>query len=74
MTNEQFVALFEHLDTWLPENGCDHTLRESMRSAKLNGVDPDRVYEVFPEFGAGCDCEVILNMEELAEEAGLPPA
>ena len=63
MSEEQLAELVDHLDEWLASNTCDRTLRESMRWASERGIDPERVQAGFAEFGGGCDCEVVANMD-----------
>jgi hypothetical protein len=63
MSHKQLAELVDHLDVWLGENACDRTLRESRHWAAEHGLDPDAVEMGLPEFGGGCDCEVVANMD-----------
>jgi hypothetical protein len=63
MTETELAELVDHLDEWLGSNECDRTLGESCRWAAARGMDPERVAAGLPEFGGGCDCEVLANMD-----------
>ena len=64
MSPELFQLLFDFLDEQLEENGCQHrfTLTEAFLEANL--VDSTPVLDWMLENGAGCDCEVLCNIEE----------
>jgi hypothetical protein len=58
-------ALLEHLDEALADEGCDHTLRLTARWAAQNNVDAEALATSLAEFGGGCDCEVLANVDPL---------
>lgn len=59
----QLKALLDHLDERLTRADCDHTLRVTEAWAVDNGVDPAKLAESVLEFGGGCDCEVLANVD-----------
>ncbi len=63
MSEAQLAELVDHLDEWLQSNECDGTLAETLKWSEARGLDPDDVRSGFAEFGGGCDCEVVLNMD-----------
>jgi hypothetical protein len=63
MSEAQLAELVDHLDVWLQEHDCDGTLRETAAWSSARGLDPDAVRQGFAEFGGGCDCEVVANMD-----------
>ena len=63
MSEAQLAELVDHLDGWLADHACDGTLRETSAWSAARGLDPDAVRRGFAEFGGGCDCEVVANMD-----------
>jgi hypothetical protein len=63
MSAAQLAELVDHLDDWLSDHSCDGTLAETLRWSAERGLDPEAVRTGFAEFGGGCDCEVVLNMD-----------
>ena len=67
MDKQSFQDLFDYLDEKSIE-GCDNTLRmtvDFLRERQIENID--RVIEWLNDNGAGCDCEVLANIEELFE-------
>lgn len=64
MSPELFQLLFDFLDEQLAEKECRHrfTLTQSFLNAKH--IDAASVLDWMLENGAGCDCEVLYNIEE----------
>jgi hypothetical protein len=62
---EQLRTLIEYLEEALAEEGCDHTLRLTARWAAQKGIDTDALAASLAEFGGGCDCEVLANVDPL---------
>jgi hypothetical protein len=60
---EQLRALLEYLDEALTEESCDHTLRLTARWAAEKDIDADALATSLAEFGGGCDCEVLANVD-----------
>jgi hypothetical protein len=63
MSEAQLAELVDHLDEWLGDHACDGTLRETRAWSAARGLDEEAVQHGFAEFGGGCDCEVVLNMD-----------
>jgi hypothetical protein len=57
-------ALFDHLDTMLGEEGCDHTSRMTQVFLQKRKLDAVRILPWLQEHGGYCDCEVLANVEE----------
>ena len=66
MSEEQLAELVDHLDEWLVGHACDGTLRETCSWSSARGLDPDAVRQGFADYGGGCYCEVVLNMDPSA--------
>jgi hypothetical protein len=62
---EQLRALLDYLDRALAEEGCDHTLRLTGRWAAQKEIDTEALAGSLAEFGGGCDCEVLANVDPL---------
>ena len=61
---DQLESLLDHVDAALDEaGGCDNTPRHTDEWAEQNGVDVDRLHEGLLEFGGGCDCVVLANVD-----------
>lgn len=68
MSRDNFKKLFDHLDTYLNDKGCDDT--NSMTKTFLVQSKIEKVEEVLQwlaEKGGYCDCEVLANVEEQFE-------
>lgn len=68
MSKNLFVDLFDYLDENLEENGCQHDFTLTLSFLEDNNCDVDTVIEWLLENGAGCDCEVLFNIEENFED------
>jgi hypothetical protein len=68
----QLKALLDQLDERLPTEGCDHSLRLTRAWAEENAVDPDALEQSVSEFGGGCDCEVLVNVDPQGQVQGWP--
>jgi Protein of unknown function (DUF2695) len=64
LPDEQMRALFDMLDSELPERGCDHTLRLVREWAERQGIPFDALEAWCKANGGYCDCEVLANCEE----------
>lgn len=71
ISDERFIALYEHLNELVRHNGCSHTLRHTR--AWLQKQEADKTYVVRSEIvraniekivdiGGFCDCEVLMNV------------
>ncbi|RBY84169.1 DUF2695 domain-containing protein [Blastococcus sp. TF02A-26] len=61
---DQLESLLDHVDAALEEaGGCDDSPRFTDEWAEQHGVDVDRLHEGLLEWGGGCDCEVVANVE-----------
>ena len=67
----QLEALLDHVAERLEESGCDHSPRFTEEWAEQNGVDEDQLLDGLLQFGGGCDCEMLMNVEP--EELFAPP-
>ena len=68
MSREIFHELFDYLDERLSEEDCDHNLEMTEEFLKQRNVSIEEVEEWLMKNGGGCDCEVLLNVEELFDE------
>jgi hypothetical protein len=69
LTNDKMRALFDMLDTELPQQGCDHTLRLTRVWLASNRLPIEAVVAWLHENGGYCDCEALANSEEAWREA-----
>jgi hypothetical protein len=65
VSSEAIAGLFDHVDTQLQNDDCDDTLRISIEFAEESNWDVDGVVEWLRSNGGYCDCEVLMNVEEL---------
>ncbi len=64
----KFNSLFDYLDNELGEKECDNNLAMTSTFLKSNNItDIDKIIDWLNENGAGCDCEVLGNVEALFE-------
>ena len=63
LSEGQLDALLDHVASELETDPCDNTLRHTTEWARAAGVDQTRLRDSLIEFGGGCDCEVVLNIE-----------
>lgn len=66
MPEEGFTALFDYLDA--SEEECKGDLRMTIAFLEENDYPVNEVVEWLRHNGAGCDCEVLLNVEEQFED------
>lgn len=64
MSEELFRKLFDYLDEQLGEADCQHDLRFTEAFLSDCDCDAGEVLEWLEDQGAGCDCEVLANIEE----------
>jgi hypothetical protein len=69
LPNPQMQALFDMLDTELPQRGCDHTLRLVRACLSRQRLDVASVEAWLHENGGHCDCEALANSEQAWREA-----
>lgn len=66
-------ALFDHLDRPDPDP-CTHTMRETEAFLRARGLPVESTLRWLASQGAGCDCEVIFNVDaEWGERVGREP-
>ena len=56
-------ALLDDLGEQLDAHGCDHTFRLTERWLKSRDLDAEEVVERYVMLGAGCDCEILANLD-----------
>lgn len=66
MSRDDFKRLFDFLDEKLTDTDCDDRLTLT-KSFLLNNNIPNPVLDWLEENGGHCDCEVLMNVEELFE-------
>jgi hypothetical protein len=62
-------ALFDHVDKPLKSTECDHTLRHALDFVHNNGLPEQAVVGWLKDNHGYCDCETLMNSEEVVEEA-----
>jgi len=68
MECSSFEKLFDFLDTYLEESGCDDTHTLTVKFLEKNKIqDIQTVLQWLAENGGYCDCEILANVEELFE-------
>lgn len=68
MPRELFEKLFDFLDEKSEVYGCQHDFTLTKSFLEENDCDVNAVLDWLVENGAGCDCEVLFNIEELFED------
>ena len=63
ISKASLAGLFDHLDQELAA-GCDHSLRFTRAYLLAHGLPEDDILPWLLEYGGGCDCEVLGNVEE----------
>lgn len=66
--NSELKALFDFLDAPNPEP-CTHTFKLTSLFLKEHKLEIDPMLKWLGENGAGCDCEVIMNVDAQWSEA-----
>lgn len=67
MERELFSQLFDYLDEQLENHKCQNDFTMTEAFLKAHSISAKPVLEWLCENGAGCDCEVLLNVEEMFE-------
>lgn len=62
-------ALFNYVDSRLDSAECDHTLRHVRDFIRSRKLPEDGVVGWLENNGGYCDCEVVMNAEQVVEEA-----
>jgi len=60
--------LFDWVDEHVIDEGCNHTLRHTRKFIRARGLAEEDIVKWLAEYGGGCDCEVILNVEATWKE------
>lgn len=68
MKKNLFYELFDYLNDKSETVKCKHNFSLTNEFLKDKNVDIEKVLEFLQVNGAGCDCEVIFNVEEKFEE------
>jgi hypothetical protein len=63
ISRADLYSLFAWVDGHVMEEGCNHTLRHTREFIRARGLAEEDVLKWLAEYGGGCDCEVILNVE-----------
>lgn len=65
MSREQFLLLFEYLNTELGDKDCDDTNRLTRKFLSQTGIsNSENVLAWLSEKGGYCDCEILANVED----------
>jgi hypothetical protein len=73
ISRRQLKSLFDYLDRPNPP-ACAHTFAETREFLGTQGLPAEQMIDWLQTNGAGCDCEVILNVEaDWGEYAGRTP-
>lgn len=64
-SEQEFLDLFDFLDEKLEKSPCQHDFKLTKKFLKSKLIEFDKHIDFFIEHGGGCDCEVLMNMEEL---------
>lgn len=62
-------ALFDYVDSQLKSAECDNTLRHALDFIRSNGLPEQAVVGWLEDNHGYCDCETLMNSEEVVEEA-----
>jgi hypothetical protein len=62
-------ALFGYVDQQLESMACDNTLRHALDFIRINSLPEQAVVTWLKDNGGYCDCEALMNCEEVVEEA-----
>ena len=68
MERDLFYELFDYFNDKSETVECNHDFSLTNEFLKDKNVDSEKVLEFLQAIGAGCDCEVIFNVEEKFEE------
>jgi Protein of unknown function (DUF2695) len=68
LSREKFNSLFDYLDNELGEQECDNNMAMTLKFLKSNNImEIDKIIDWLNDNGAGCDCEVLGNVEAMFE-------
>ena len=59
----ELLGLFDHRGAALAAS-CDHSLRHTRCSLQARALPEAEIIPWLLEYGGGCDCEVVANVEE----------
>lgn len=62
-------ALFNYVDSHLDSTECDHTLRHVREFIRSHDLPEESVVGWLEGNGGYCDCEAVMNAEQVVEEA-----
>jgi hypothetical protein len=62
-------ALFNYVDSQLDSAECDHTLRQVRDFLRSRELSEEAVVGWLENNGGYCDCEAVMNAEQVVEEA-----
>lgn len=62
-------ALFNYVDSQLDSTECDHTLRHVRDFIRNRELPEETVVSWLESNGGYCDCEAVMNAEQVVEEA-----
>jgi hypothetical protein len=62
LSKDELKGLFDYLDRPNPDP-CTHTFKETEQYLAKTGLDKNTIIPWLQEHGAGCDCEVIFNVD-----------
>jgi len=65
---ETFQKLFDYLDKQSEEKECNHNFDLTLEFLMSHHISAEPLLNWLRENGAGCDCEIIFNIEEQFEE------
>ncbi|MDE7181671.1 MAG: DUF2695 domain-containing protein [Clostridia bacterium] len=68
MPKEAFYELFDYLDKQLETRDCKYNFEMTEEFLSAHNQPKDKVLSWLMDNGAGCDCEVLMNVEERFEE------
>ena len=63
LSKTDLKALFDWLDE-TADQGCDGTLRWTRHFLHAHGLPEGAIVDWLMDYGGGCDCEVLANVEE----------
>ena len=61
-------ALFNYVDSQFDSTECDHTLRYVRDFIRSRGLPEETVVSWLENNGGYCDCEAVMNAEQVVEE------
>ena len=62
LSKQDMREMFDWVDAKL-QDGCDTTLRYTLEFIKGRELPEEEIVQWLKEYGGGCDCEVIANVE-----------